>query len=338
MDFLADFEHVAGAGDTLDPGEFGDMDETFDAAFDFDECAIREELGDAAADVVADGVLALNVFPWVLRHLLETQRDAFLFAVHIEDDHIHRLANVQQFGRMVDAAPRHVCNVQQAVHSLEIDECTKIGDILDRTGDLVPNFDGLEEALAKLRAFGLDDLAAGQHDVFALVVDLDDFEFVNVADVFVEILGRNDVHLRTGQEGFHADVDRETAFDDGFDLAADQATVLEDLDDLFPVLLVGGFFLGEDDHALFIFEFFEEDFDFVADFDFLIFEFIGRDGSFGFVADVDENDLGADFENRALDDRPFAEFAKFGVDQFVQFYICGFRENGTHDVFGSGLC
>jgi hypothetical protein len=131
----------------------------------------------------------------------------------------------------------------------------------------------LEELLAEFGALGFDDFAAGKHDVLALVVDLDDFEFVNVADVFVEILRRDDVHLRAGKEGFDADVDGEAAFDDAFDLAADETAVLEDLDDLFPVLFVGGFFLREDDHALVVFEFFEQDFDFVADFDFLVFEF-----------------------------------------------------------------
>ena len=80
--------------------------------------------------------------------------------------------------------------------------------------------------------------------------------------------GRDDVDLRAGQERFDADVDGEAALDDGLDLAADQAAVLEDLDDLVPVLLVGGFFLREDDHALVVFEVFEEHFDFVADFDF----------------------------------------------------------------------
>ena len=157
-----------------------------------------------------------------------------------------------------------------------------------------------EERLALFGALGLDDLAAGEHDVLALVVDLDDLEFVDVADVFVEILRRDDVDLRAGQEGFDADVDDQAALDDALDLAADESAVLEDLDDLVPVLLVGGFLLGEDDHALVVFEFLEEDFDFVADFDFLVLEFGGRDGSFGFVADVDEHDLRADFEDGPL--------------------------------------
>ena len=65
----------------------------------------------------------------------------------------------------------------------------------------------------------LDDLAAAEDDVFAVVVDLDDLEVVGVAHELLEILGRNDVDLRTGEECFDADIDGEAAFDDGFDLA-----------------------------------------------------------------------------------------------------------------------
>ena len=337
MDFLADFENVAGARDALDPGEFGDVDEAFHAALDFDERAVREEFRHAAADILADRVFAFDVFPRIVGHLLEAERNAFLFAVHVEDDDVHGLADVEEFGRMVDAAPRHVGDVEQTVHALEIDERAEVGDVLDRAGDLVADLDGLEETLAEFGALGFDDFAAGKDDVLALVVDLDDLEFVDVADVFVEVLGRDDIDLRAGQEGFDADVDGEAAFDDALDLAADEAAVLEDLDDLFPVLLVGGFFLGEDDHALFIFELFEQHFDFVADFDFLVLELVGRDGAFGFVAHVHEDDLGADFEDGAFDDRTFTEFTEFGIDEVVQFLVCGFRDGGTHGIVWFGV-
>ncbi len=73
------------------------------------------------------------------------------------------------------------------------------------------DFSGVEHAthrrvLAQLGTLGLDDLAAGKHDVLPLVVDLDDLELVDVADVFVEILRRDDVDLGL-------DVTRELAID-----------------------------------------------------------------------------------------------------------------------------
>ena len=105
-----------------------------------------------------------------------------------------------------------------------------------------------------LGTLGFDDLAAGNNDVFALVVDLDDFELVNITDVLVEVFRRDDVDLRTGKECFDTDIDGKAAFDDALDFAADESAILEHLDDFFPVLALGRFFFREDHHALVVLE------------------------------------------------------------------------------------
>lgn len=195
FDLLADFQHVRWTGDALDPAELGNVDESFDTALDFDKRTVGQKLGDAALDVVADRVFPLDVFPWILGHLLEAEGNTLFFLVHVQNDDIDGLADVEEFGRVIDAAPRHVGDVEKSVHALEIDEGTEVGDVLDRAGDLVADFDTGEEGLAELGALGFDDFAAGNDDVFTVVVDFNDFEFVNVADVFVEVLRWDDVHL-----------------------------------------------------------------------------------------------------------------------------------------------
>ena len=194
-DFLTEFENVGRTGDALDPAKLGNVHEAFDAALDFDERAVRKELCDLTLDLLADRVFALDVFPRVVGHLLEAERYALFLAVHVEDDDIHGLADVKQLGRMVDAAPRHIGDMKESVHALEIHERTEVGEVLDRADDLVADLDGLEKCLALLGALGFDDFAAGEDDVLALVVDLDDFELVNVSNVFGEIFRWNDVHL-----------------------------------------------------------------------------------------------------------------------------------------------
>ncbi len=129
-----------------------------------------------------------------------------------------------------------------------------------------PTLDAFQEFLALLAALLLDEFAPAEDHVLAVVVDLDDLEIVGVADELLQIFRRDDVDLRGGQKRLDADVDHEAAFDDGLHLAFDQAVALEDVDDLVPVLAVGGLFLREDDHALVVFEALEEHFDFVADF------------------------------------------------------------------------
>ena len=295
------------------------MDEAFDAGLDFDERAVGDEFRDDAFDVGADREPRLDVFPRVGLHLLEAERNALFLAVHVEDQNLDGLADLNHFARVVDPAPAHVRDVEQAVHAAEVDEDAEVGDVLDHALDDVADLDGLEELLALLGALGLDDLTAGEDDVLPLVVDFDDFEFVDLAEVFVEIFRRDDVDLGAGEESFDADVDHEAAFDDGFDFALHEAAVVEDFDDLVPVLLVGGFLFREDDHALVVFEFFEEDFDLVPDFEFLVFEFGDGDGPFGFVSDVDEDKVVLKFKDAAVDDTPLAVFPEIVRDELFEF-------------------
>src|SRR5580692_9169741 len=204
---------------------------------------------------------------------------------------------------MADAAPTHVGDVQQAVDAVKIDERAKIGDILDSAladvawGHLGQELDALVVALL------LNQLAAGKHDVLALLVDLDDLEIVTVADELGQVLGRDDVDLRGGQKSLDPDVDQQATFDGGFDLANNGAAFVANGEDFIPILFEFGLFLGEDDHPLFVFELFDQDIDFIADFDrFDVVEFVARDDAFTFVADIDEDFFGTEFDDDAFDD------------------------------------
>ncbi len=295
----------------------------FDSTLDLDERAVGHEVRDLALDRLADREAVLDLVPRVVEHLLEAERHALLLLVDVEDDDFELVADLDELARVIEAGPRHVGDVEQAVDAVEVDERAEIGDVLDRAGDLVANLHSAEEGGTLGRTLGLDDLAAAQDDVLAVVVDLDDLEIVSVADELLEIARRDDVDLRGGEEGLDAHVDGEAAFDDGLDLALDEAAFLEHGDDLFPVLALGGFFLREDDHALVVFEADEEDLDFVADFDvFGLFEFIGADDAFGFVADVDEKFAGTDFEDMSLDDAALAVVFGGGGKKFRQIDIC----------------
>jgi hypothetical protein len=64
--------------------------------------------------------------------LLEAEADAFLFLVDVENDHVEVLTDLEDLGRVTDAAPGHVGDVQQAVEAVEVDERTEVGDVLDR--------------------------------------------------------------------------------------------------------------------------------------------------------------------------------------------------------------
>ena len=58
-----------------------------------------------------------------------------------------------------------------------------------------------------------EDLLAGDDDVAALLVELDDADFDLGADVAVEVAHGANLNLRAGQECLDADVDGEAALD-----------------------------------------------------------------------------------------------------------------------------
>src|SRR5436190_20909368 len=165
---------------------------------------------------------------------------------------------------MTQTAPGHVRDVEPRVHAINVDEGAAIGQVLDAALDDVAHLYAFEEFLTLLAPFLFDQLAPAQDHVLPVVVDLDDFEIVSVADKLLQIFRGNDVDLGSRQECFHADIDHQAAFDDGLYLALDQAIASEYGGDLVPILAIRGLLLGKDDHAFVVFEPLQENFHFVA--------------------------------------------------------------------------
>ncbi len=320
LDVLTKGEDVGRTGDTLGPGELRDVDKTLDAFFDLNESAVGHEIGDLALDLLANRKALFETIPGVGLKLFETKRDTLLVLVDLEDDNREAVAWLDGLARVRETCPGHVGDVEKSVDAIEIEEGSEVGDVLDGTFDLVTGAHGSEELLASLTALGLDEFAAAEDDVLAILVQLDDLEVVGVSDKLGEILRRIDIHLRSGEESLDADIDDETTLDDGFDASLDDALGLEQLDDLRPVLTLGSLLLGEDDHSEVVFETLEENLDLVTDLDFLgIVEFRSGNHTFGLVSDVDEEFLGALLEDVPFNDAAFAVVFNRGGNELLKF-------------------
>ena len=165
---------------------------------------------------------------------------------------------------MPDAAPRHVGDVQQAVDAAQIDERAVVGDVLDDALEHLALGKHVERVLLLLGVLLLEERLARQHDVAALLVDLDHAHPQLLAAQRVEVADGTDVDLRARQERADADVHREAALD-ALDDAADHDLALGiGLLDLVPDLHLLGFFAREDDVAFAVFGALEEDVDDVA--------------------------------------------------------------------------
>ena len=227
--------------------------------------AERHQLGDLAGHDLADLVGPGEVLPRVFLGRLERQRDAL--AVHVDVEHLDGdlVADLDDLGRVVDVLPGQLGDVHQAVDAAEVHERTEVDD---RGHDALADLALLQlgqEALAHLGLGLLEPGAAGQHDVVAVLVELDDLGLELLADVRLEVAHAAHLDQRRGQEAAQADVEDQAALDDLDDGAGDDAVLLLDLLDRAPGALVLRALLGQDQPTLLVLLLEDQGLDLVAD-------------------------------------------------------------------------
>ena len=195
VDFLGRRQDLAGVDVLLGPAHFGDVDQAFDARLQLDERTVVGDVGDRAGDRACRSGTWADAFPRIGLELLHAERDAVGFLVDADDLDLDRLADGQDFGRMVDAAPCHVGDVQQAVDAAEVDERTVIGDVLDDALDNLAFFEVLDDFGTLLCAALFEDGTARNDDVAAALVHLEDFEGLRVVHQRGDVADRADVDL-----------------------------------------------------------------------------------------------------------------------------------------------
>ena len=284
------------------------MNQAFDAGFELNEGAVGHEAGDLATDLEIDGILLGDFVPRIFRHLFEAEGDAEAFLIDLENDDFDFLVGLQKFGRVTEATPGHIGDVEKAIETVEIDEGAEFGEIFDAAFDFGSLVEVGEEFGTFLIAFLFDEFAAGEDDVLAVFVEFYDAAFEGFAEELAEIFRRVDIDLGGGQESFDADIEHETTFDDIANDALDGFAGFAEFNNFVPVLFMGCFLAGEDDLTIFVFEAFEEDFDLLADGQIVRgAKFAEVDGALGFVADIDHDFARATFDDATFDDGTFLE-------------------------------
>ena len=167
----------------------------------------------------------------------------------------------------------------------------------------------LEELLALLLLGLLQPGPAGEHDVVAVLVELDDLGLEVAPDVGLQVAHPAQLDERCGQEPAQPDVEDEAALDDLDDRAGDDAVVLLDLLDGAPGPLVLGPLLGQDEPPLLVLLLEDERLDLLAERDDLAGidvvadrELARGDDALGLVADVEQDLVLVDLDDGALHD------------------------------------
>jgi hypothetical protein len=230
--------------------------------------------------------------------------------IDLDDLHLYRLTDVQDLGRMVDAPPSDVGDMQQAVDAAKIDEGAVVGDVLDRAVDDLA-FDEVGDDLVALFGAALfEHGAARDDDIAAPAIHLQDLERLRHVHQRGDVAHRANIDLAARQEGHRAvEVDGEAALDLIEDDAFDFLVLLEGLFELDPALFPPRLIPRDDGLAERVLDTLEIDLDFVADarrrIAAVIGEFLEGDAPFRLEADVDHGHVLLDRHHLALDDGAF---------------------------------
>jgi hypothetical protein len=222
LDLLGGGDDLAGMHVLLGPGHLGDVHETLDARLQLHEGTVVGDVGDAARYApMSSGYLAStrshgSSCSCFMPRLMRWVSLLILMTCTLTVSPIDRISGV------VDAAPGHVGDVQQAVDTAEVHEGAVFGDVLDHAVHDVA-FGELADDLGALFGAGFfEDRAARDDDVAAAAVHLEDLERLLEAHQRAGVAHGAHIDLRAGQERHGAaQIDGEAALDAAEDRAFD---------------------------------------------------------------------------------------------------------------------
>src|SRR5262245_19004186 len=325
---------LAGMDVLLGPRHLGDVNEAIDAGLELHKRTVVDDVGDAAPAARADGVFRRDALPRVVLQLLHAERDAVGLVVDLDDLDLHLLADIEHFGRVIDAPPRDVGDVQETIDAAEIDEGAVIGDVLDHAVDDLTFFKILHQFLALFGARLFQHRAARHHDVAAAAIHFQDLERLGLVHQRRHVADRPDVDLAARQKRHRTvEIDGKAALDLIEDDALDLFVAVEGLLQLAPALLASRLVAREHGFSQRVLHALEIDLDRIADLDVCLptrpGEFAQRDASLGLGADVDNGEVLLDADDRPLDDGALLR-AALGEGLFEHFReIFARRRGGT---------
>ncbi|EOC41797.1 hypothetical protein NM2001068_2188 [Neisseria meningitidis 2001068] len=254
------------------------MYQTFDALFDFDECAVVGQVGYFAEQAGALRITAGQTAPRIFAQLFHTQGNALFFLVEFQYFGFNFLTDFQDFTRVFHAPPCQIGDVQQTVDAAQVNECTVIGNVFNDAFDDGAFLQVFQQGFAFFTQSGFQNGAAGNNDVVAFFVQFDHFEFDLFAFEVRSVFYRTYVDQRTRQEcADAANHNGQAAFDFSVDDAGQDVAVFHGFFQGNPIGCTFGFFAGQFGFAEAVFDGFDGNGNEVADFNFnfalSVFEF-----------------------------------------------------------------
>ena len=289
----------------LAPAHLADVDEAFDTGHDLDKGTVVGYDDNFTLDVVTLLEVRIEGIPRMRSELLETEGDAALGLVEVENDDVDLLVELDNLFGVVDAAPAEVGDVDEAIHAAEVDEDAVGGDVLDNTFEHLTLLEVADNLGLLSLDLVLDESLVADDDILVFVVNLDDLELHLLVDVHVVVADRLNIDLAAGQEGLDVleDGDDETAFGAALHVTGDNLLVVISLVDTLPALEDAGLLVAEHKLAIGVLLALDEDLNLVAGLQVgVVAHLASGDDTVALGADVHHHLAVGDGHHGALDD------------------------------------
>ena len=129
--------------------------------------------------------------------LFQTKSDTFLLVIEVKNNNVQLLIQLNDFVRVVYAAPRKVGNVDQSVYTAQVNEYSVRGDIFNSTFKHLSFFQFRNDIFLLLFQLSLDKSFVRYNNVLEFLVDFNHFEFHGLANIDIIITNRLNIDLRT---------------------------------------------------------------------------------------------------------------------------------------------
>jgi len=289
------------------PIHFGNVNQAFNAFFDFNEAAVVGQVGHATGQFGTFRITLSDSYPRIFAQLFQAQRYTSTLAVELQHFNSDFVANVYDFARVLNAFPRHVGDVQQAVNAAQINECAVVSEVLNDTFDFHAFLQVFQQLIAFCAVFGFDNGTTGNNNVVTLLVKLDDFELKLFAFQVQGVANRTNVNQGTRQERANTiQLNSEATFNFAVDNTDYSFSFFVSFFQRDPSFVTFSFLTGQQGFTEAVFYCIQSNVNFVTDLDFQlalgVFELLCRNGRLRFQTGVNQYDIFVDSNNNTTND------------------------------------
>ncbi len=301
---VANLQEVVSGTEVLAPAHLRYVNKTLNAFCDLNECSVISHYDYLTVNLVAYFEVRIKRIPRVRSQLLETERDTFLLLIEVEDNDVDLLVELQQLVRVVYAAPAEVGNMNETVHTTEVDEYAVVGDVLNGTLEYLTLLELADDLSLLSLEFSLDKCFVRNNDVAELRIQFNDLELHGLAYEDVVVTNRLHVDLAAREECFHTEyVHDHAAFRTPFDVTGNDLTCVVSLVNAVPSFSSTCLIVRKNELSFFVLLALDVDFYFVAYLEVrVVTELRSRNDTVGFVTYVDNYLTLVDTDDSTLND------------------------------------